>query len=476
MAYVETNAPRIISQPIAGNALWLYETTDNISDMLTSGYITNADSLGMTVADVVFAVNSTTGTSSQFFVTSITSGAATLKGGDYNNMVVVKSVDDFPDPVNSVITLPDNTAYMIDGSVNIGENRIVCGINSAIYGYSPEVCYLHNTLASQAMITSDETISLYRISLYVSGSGASILDLDASTSSQSNNAIDWQFVNFSGGDVGTIKDYDNAIFNTLGYIDKSADGFPALGDGLTFDGTIGTVSFTDTIFVVDGSGNTALTIPATATLTRRLRLTDCAVVATNSAVGLNVSASATIPDEGYVLNNVNFSGNGTLLSGLDYTSDIARFEGCRGITNTYAAAYITMNGNATATTISATGTPVKAAGTTTGSSVSQKFDVSTTSNRAVYTGSLTRLSAVTAIVSLTAGNGHQVGVYIAKNGTVIDESETYLTTNASGRLENGSVQTITLCASGDYFEVFVENNTATANITVEDLSLVVIDI
>lgn len=395
--------------------------------------------------------------------------------GFFNNVVVVKDINDFPSPVSSIITLKDNTAYFIDGSVNIGENRILCGLNNVLFGFSPEISYLSNTLDNQSLITGDETLSLWRISLYVEGTGATIFDLDASTSTQSNSAIDWEFVNFSGGDIGTIANYDNCIFNTIGYIDKSGEGCPALGTGITFDGTIGTIAFTDSLFVVSGSGNTALNLPSTLTITRRVRLSDCAVVASSSAVGVSASTSMTIPDEGFVLQNVNFSGGATYLSGLDYTYNAARIEACRGITNSYVAGYYTMTGNATATTIGATATPVKVAGTTVSQSVSSKF-TNTTSNRTTYTGALDRLVKVTAIVTLTSGNNNQIGVYIAKNGTVIDESETYLTANSAGRLENGAVQTLAQVSTNDYFEIFVENNTATTDITVEDMSVVVTEV
>lgn len=392
----------------------------------------------------------------------------------FEKLVIVNSLDDFPEPVGGVITLANDTAYFIDGSVGIGSNRIQCGIRATIFGVSPEISYLHNTMDDQPLLTANETVSLWRITLYTAGSGtATILDLDGSTATQNDVALDWQFVNFSGGDVGTIKDYGNAIFNTIGFIDKSADGLPALGDGLIFDGTIGTVAFTDSIFVVGGSGNTAITVPATATLTRRIRLSQCAVVAFSSAVGVDVSASATIPDEGFILQGVNFSGGSTYLGGLDYTSDTSRFEGCRGITNTYAAANYYMHGNATVTTISADNTPVKVAGTTTNASITQKY--THTDNRATYDGSLTRLSKIIVTLSLSSGTGDKIGVYIAKNGTPIDASETYITANASGRVENGTCQTIDVTSTGDYYEVWVENFDATNNITVEDMNVTIID-
>lgn len=395
---------------------------------------------------------------------------ARLDAIELNNLVYVRSVSDFPTPVSGVITLEDYHAYFIDGDINIGENRIQCGLSNCIYGYSAEISFLHNTLDSAALFTSSETVSFYQITFYVSGTGASILDLDGSTSVSDNQALDWQFVNFSGGDIGTIKDYGNAIFNTIGVIDRSGGGLPSLGDGFIFDGEIETVAITDSLLVA-GNGQTAITVPSTATITRRLRLTDCAVVAFGTGAGIDFNASASVPDEGFVLNNVNFSGGSTYLGGLDYTSDKARFFGCRGIQNTYAAGHYTMQGNATATTIAATGTPVKVAGTTTLDTLTQKF--SHTDNRLTYTGSLERLMKVTATLSLSSGTNNQIGIYIAKNGTEIDTSETYITANSSGRLENGTVQTISLCQATDYFEVWVENNTTITDITVEDLNVII---
>jgi len=394
----------------------------------------------------------------------------------YDNVTIVKSLSDFPNPISGVIQLEDNMAYSIDGDVNILNNRINCGVNNAIFGFSQENCYLHNTLINEPLITSDRTIVCYQVTFYVSGSGASILALDASTSPVNNNAIDWFLVNFSGGDIGHIRNYSNCLFNTIGVIDKTDEGLPALGDGISFGGSVDTVAISNSLLFASGSGNTALNFESTAVISRRFRLTDCAVVSVSSAVGVDVDPSATIPEEGAVLFDVNFSGDGTYLSGIDYTSIEARFEGCRGITNTYSAAYITMNGNATETPIASASTPVKVEGTTIGQTVSQKFDVSTVSNRATYTGALSKLGSIKAIVSLSSGNNNEIGVYISKNGVVVDESETYLTTNSGGRLENGICSLISNITTNDYFEVWVENISGTTNVTVEDLSLTIIDV
>ena len=251
----------------------------------------------------------------------------TGSGTTYDTLIFVESVADFPAPSNSIISLADEVTYLIIADVDIGDNRIVCGARTVIIGFSPENCLVHNTLANEPLITATQTIKISNVTLYVEGAGATILDLDAATSPSSNNALDWQYVNFSGGDIGTIANYDNAIFDTFGIIDKSADGLPAIGDGFIFDGTLGTVAFTNSFFgLFDGANsNTAITVPNTANFTRRLRLNDCAIVAIGSNTGITVDAGATIAGEGFILESVSFSGGGTYLGGIDETDDRALF-------------------------------------------------------------------------------------------------------------------------------------------------------
>ena len=66
-----------------------------------------------------------------------------------------------------------------------------------------------------------------------------------------------------------------------------------------------------------------------------------------------------------------------------------------------------------------------------------------------------------------------VGLYIAKNGTLLTESETYITTNAGGRAEAGVCQVILEMVATDYIEIFVENSTSTSDVTVTDLNVIV---
>ena len=81
---------------------------------------------------------------------------------------------------------------------------------------------------------------------------------------------------------------------------------------------------------------------------------------------------------------------------------------------------------------------------------------------------------ITAILSVTSTSSNdQIGCYVAKNGTVIDSSEGYLTTNASNRAENITVQSVIELSTNDYIEIFVENATDSSDVTVTDMNVLI---
>ena len=130
-------------------------------------------------------------------------------------------------------------------------------------------------------------------------------------------------------------------------------------------------------------------------------------------------------------------------------------------------AQVSMHGNTTATVISTVNTPVKVAGTfATNGTASFTSD---TTGRLTYTGSTTEVIPVMASVSIDAGGVNQkITVYIAKNGIVIPAAKIsrVFTTGSIGNV--GVFYNVSMTAS-DYLEVFVENNTSTANVTATDV-------
>lgn len=187
--------------------------------------------------------------------------------------------------------------------------------------------------------------------------------------------------------------------------------------------------------------------------------------------GINVSTSATMPVEGYILDTINFAGGGTYTTGVLFSDNKASFRESRGISNSTEVSYYTMNNNATPTVIAIVDTAVKVLGTTVSQDITQRF--TNTANKATYVGALSRAFQVSATLTCESGNNNQIGIYIAKNGTIVNYTESYITTNGSGKGEGAKVQGVIQLSTNDFIEIYIENSTATNNITVTNLTCII---
>ena len=379
-----------------------------------------------------------------------------------NNLKIIDKLSDLPTAAAGVITLETPYNYFFTKEIDLLGDRLECNGIVSLLGGTPELSKVTSTglAVGTALLTSEYTVALNSIAI----NHTTALALDATANA--NQVLDWFGVNFEDSTtaVGTIKNYDNTIFNTIGFLNSG---------GLTFDGTIGTIAFTDTIFE-NATALESIILPNTLTVSRRFRIDNSSFVSLSGETALNVSTSATIPDEGYILNNVNFGGGGTYLTGVQSTDNKARFEGCRGINNSSNIAQYYMQGNAAITTITTSSTFVKIAGTTTTGSYVEKFDVTTTNNKAVYTGSLTGFYKVNAVVSMTSGNNKELELAIYKNGSILTPSRSKGTSNGGGKAENVACLDIVELQTNDYIELYVANNSNTNNVVCVDLNLTIV--
>ena len=376
-----------------------------------------------------------------------------------SNIIFVSQVSDLPTAIGGVINLVDELTYFFTAHVDLLGDRLVCGDNTTILGGSSENCSITSTGlgVSVALITTIYTLPICHITIKDVGTA---LDIDGTGSVA---AYDWTGVNFENiPTIGTIQNISNFIFSKGAFLNSN---------GLIFDGTAATIGFDNSLIQGNGAVGSVLSILSTATITRRFRIIYSSVVVFGSSGGIDVSATATVPVEGFILDTINFSGGGNYLPSLQYNDNKSLFRNCRGINNSAEISQYHMNGNATTTVISSTNTPVKVEGATTSSAITQKF--TNTDNRATYTGALTRIFAVTATLSASSGNNNQVGSYISKNGITIDESEVYITTNGVGKFEGCAIHTLVELSTNDYIEIFIENNSSTTNISVTDLNIII---
>jgi hypothetical protein len=158
-------------------------------------------------------------------------------------------------------------------------------------------------------------------------------------------------------------------------------------------------------------------------------------------------------------------------NGVGVASSWQTFASLRNTTTSYGSYY--MVGNATATTISTISTYVKIAGTTTTGSL-QNFTNSTT-NKLVYTGTLTTTFIVVVKAAISnGGNANQtVRIAIYKNGSIIASSEIeYILTSLNSQFATPT-QCLVSLATNDYIEVYIENTTGANNLTANDLNMIV---
>ncbi|MGH2665551.1 hypothetical protein [Flavobacterium sp.] len=119
-----------------------------------------------------------------------------------------------------------------------------------------------------------------------------------------------------------------------------------------------------------------------------------------------------------------------------------------------------------------TGVPVKIAGTTTANNFFRASNGST-DNRLLYLGNKKRFFTVNATGSFQATNAANTiyVFYIARNGTVISRSKTYLFTTNTTDLFAFPLQCAVELSPNDYVEVFAERFSGTSNMLTVSLSL-----
>lgn len=381
---------------------------------------------------------------------------------NHAEFVEVNALSDLPVPSSGVITLVGGYTYLFLKHIDLLGSRLVCGQDTVIVGWSSENCSITSTglSAATALITSVYSLPIRNISF----THALVFDLQGDGVT---TALDWFGVNLLNcASGGTIKNYTNFVAGDSALLNSG---------GFSYDGTIGTVAFSNTLFDL-ASGKTAITILPTCTISRRVRIIYSSFVVLSGETGVDFSASATVGDERYILDTVNFSGGGAYVTGLTNTSNKALFANCVGITNTSTKGLLYMINNAADTTI---GVPnvnvwVKAAGVTTSGSLS-KFTMPA-NNRLTYTGAFSQSFMIHVNASVrSSGTNQVISIGVAKNGTILTESEMTIRTATANQEYPGSTLAVIDMVLNDYIELFIKN-TGSTDVRVSDLNMNIVKI
>jgi hypothetical protein len=372
---------------------------------------------------------------------------------------------DLPTAVSNVITLVDAYTYIIVDPIDLTGDRIVLGTNTVLEGFSPDNCFLTSTGlgASTPLLTS--TTNVYIANITINNVGLA-LDLNAGTST---DVIEMSDVHFEGcTDMGAIDGYDHQLYLACDFGDAIDD----VGT-LTFTGSVHEITFQNCIMHT-AAGKIGLHLLGGLTVIDRFQVLFSSWEVPATATGIQIETAATIPTEGLNLIATHFGDAGTYVNDIT-PGNHAHFADCTGLKDSVEVSHYYMTANATATTIAVTSTPVKVAGTTVNDAITEKFTNSTT-NRATYTGAITRDFTVQCVVSLESGNNKDIEVYVYKNGSASPGSSSHITTSGTGKGENVVVQSIVELATNDYVEIWVANDDDTTDVTVTALNMIIHDI
>ncbi len=375
--------------------------------------------------------------------------------GTLGKLVTVQVESDFPAAVGTVITLAANTVYrMVKDITTI--NTFIFNNNSVLIGLDETVVKLTYNGTGTLITASDASFKVEK--LKIDCPNATLLSAKNTVGNEgtSTGIFNWFWCE-SVDTLGTSQDMAAIAFVHSNLINITTT-------GLTFSGVgCGTLIIDSAVFV-QGAGTTFDF--GTAVFSVGPVIGDSSFVLAAAATGLSGLTSSGNITSGAV-GNVKFNrftGGGTSISGLSSDDTRWNFVGNNNIPNSHPDGMLSIVGPATAT-ISTTNTPVKIAGTWVVEHVSQF--TGSTSGRLTYNGEKSALSPVNITVTAepSAGTNIAFTFYVAKNGGIISRSGTATYTDA-GNTKNTAVLWLDTLTQNDYIEIWVENNTDTADIVV----------
>jgi len=388
-------------------------------------------------------------------------GNLQVKNTDFRPYVWVASLHDLPTPIEGVIYLEAGYNYFILGNVDLSGNRLETLGDIAFQGYSSETSFITSTGLGVGipLLTSAYTVSIQNLAIH---------DVDTCMLIDGVNvALDWQNFNlWNIPNIGTIGATQNLVCSYLAFFDCA---------NWCFSGTIGTVSFNNSLFNNFTNAPT-FDFLATAAITRRLRFVDCAFNTSGTGNSIHLNAATTVPIDQFILRGNNFAG-GTLahVVGRLATDNVSDWLINKGIDNSQNFAAIFMDDNVTVTNTGTPNTFVKVLGTTT-LLTAQRFTAA--NNRLTYTGAIQRPFDLMAIVSLTGGNNIQFSIQIrvfnAANTLILSSVSFRVTTSGGGGIGNADnvcAKLLTPLNDGDYFELWISSPSNNQNVTIRDLFL-----
>jgi hypothetical protein len=371
------------------------------------------------------------------------------------NTVVVSDITDFPTPSSGVITLDNDTNYIIVQPISTS-NRFQCGTNNHITSNNPFTPLFEYTGVGTMFTGVD--VNFLTTFCVLSAPNGQLFDF-SSTSSGNTFGIDT--VTISGcNKFGTFDDLRSFNATNVG-------GFNC-NDGVTFAGVTNWEVSSAIRFRLETSSATFVGMDFTNSVHKTLEIADPIFRGPVGAIGLSGLANSgnVQPEQIAAVTNGEFSGGLTPLQNINEDDARWEFQGNTGIPDSMTDGLISVVGSSTETVIPVRGVKVKVNNTWT-EEITARFDFDA-SGRLTYVGERPiRLPIdVTSTILMASGGDKQVEMCIAINGVAVTQTCKQATSNSS---KAASVTTFWQYEfkTGDYVEVFVSNEDDTTKIIVQ---------
>lgn len=367
--------------------------------------------------------------------------------------VIVNDINDFPTAVAGVITLSDDTEYVITNDISTA-NRFVLGDNCLINGSDNIIIDLTYTGSGNMFTSSNKSWTLKNIT--VTCTSGTFIDFDG-TSTEIFQILNSRII---ADTLGTIDDFAGIHFDDT-QLTVTTNGF-------LFGGANGVILAEANLSVIAAG---TLYDLGTATFSG-FSITDAFATLNGASVFMDGAASSANINAGNLgsVHNSRFFGAGTPLQTIAVNDLRWSFSLNDNIDDTEKSALASQVSNATETVISVATTPVKLAGTW-NDEHSPQFTIDAT-GKITYNGDKGIHADIT--MSFTgapvSGTNKSIVFFAAKNGSVITNS------GAANNLSSGDPSRSTMIwhlelTTNDYIEAFVANDTDTINMLITDAVL-----
>ena len=391
------------------------------------------------------------------FTGTLQSNGVTITGSPY---IIVSAEAEFPTQDATTITLESKKIYFLTADISTTK-RFVCEDGAVLTAGNFKGPILTYTGTGDMFTGSDVNFSIV------------LVRINHPNAAQAFNFTDtvggiytfiWNRVqHVSGAKIGT--------FNNMQFVSFVFGGAFAMDDGITLTG-VDMVIFQIKELFIESTSATFKGVDLGSAISQTTEMTDLDIVAPAGAFGISGLASSGNIPTGRIgtVNNCEFQGGLTSLENITNADVRWNFKSNSPIPDTIQDALISLTSNATETVIATINTPVLVAGTWV--CERQSLFTCTTAGRATLTSERDVILPVdiTTTISAASGTNKDISVYLALNGTVIANSVKKNKVGASDPRSTSVLWQLNL-TTGDYLEVFVENNSDTINLVIEDAIL-----